>query len=39
MDTNTHQKLNNMNVHPICYFDMTEQELQHLLQLAQETVD
>ena len=39
MDKNPHQKLIIMNVHPICYFDMTEQELQQLLQQMQKAVD
>jgi hypothetical protein len=28
-----------MNIHPLCYFDMSEQELQQMLQTEQETVD
>jgi hypothetical protein len=36
---NYHHNNKHMNIHPLCYFDMSEQELQEFLQTKQETVD
>jgi hypothetical protein len=36
---NYHHNKQHMNIHPLCYFDMSEQELQQYLQSKQETVD
>jgi hypothetical protein len=36
---NYHNNKQHMNIHPLCYFDMSEQELQQMLQTEQETVD